>query len=172
MKYFQYIYLILTIICIITDYKYKKIYNKITFPGMAIGILTNILFLNSTNNLILSLQNAIYGIILGFILLFIPYYLGGMGAGDVKMLMMVGAFIGPKRIFIVFLISSISGLIYSITAIIKKNGIMGIIIAGNKILTKEFLKDKIKDNKAHTLPFAINIGIGTILEAIWNIIMY
>jgi prepilin peptidase CpaA len=42
---------------------------------------------------------AAAGAALGFALLVGPYALGGMGAGDVKALMVLGAWLGPKAVF-------------------------------------------------------------------------
>lgn len=49
------------------------------------------------------------GLLLGFSLLFLPYLLGGMGAGDVKALAALGAWLGPTRTFYLFLYMGISG---------------------------------------------------------------
>ena len=62
------------------------------------------------------------GLLIGFALLFIPFALGGIGAGDLKLLMALGAFIGPYAIFWVTLLGGIYGGIISLLAIFKRLG--------------------------------------------------
>jgi prepilin peptidase CpaA len=70
----------------------KKIPNWLTFSGMFFGIATQYFLFGTTG-----LSAALLGIGLGFIL-FIPIYaFGYMGAGDVKLLMLVGAWVGYMR---------------------------------------------------------------------------
>lgn len=67
----------------------------------------------------LAFQSAVYGwsglshgglgLVLGFSLLFLPYLLGGLGAGDVKALAAVGAWLGPVLVFYLFVYMTICG---------------------------------------------------------------
>jgi prepilin peptidase CpaA len=52
---------------------------------------------------------ALLGLLTGLGLFLIPFLLGGMGAGDVKALAALGALLGPKIIFQVFLYTAIIG---------------------------------------------------------------
>jgi prepilin peptidase CpaA len=76
-------------ICFYTDLKVQKIYNKIVFPALAITIVLQITFYGFSG-LKLSLQ----GFFIGFCVLLIPYLLGGIGAGDVKLLALIGSIKG------------------------------------------------------------------------------
>jgi prepilin peptidase CpaA len=99
------------------DIKYKKIFNKCTFPFAVISILLNCIMFGFYGFLI-----SIEGIVLGFFLLFIPFILGGIGGGDVKYLASVGALIGPSNIFYSTLIGLIlSGIGAILYLIISKN---------------------------------------------------
>jgi prepilin peptidase CpaA len=74
------------IICFVTDLKERKIYNKVIFPSLLIVVVLQIA-LGGLGGLKLSLL----GFIIGLSILLIPYLLGGMGAGDVKLLALIGA---------------------------------------------------------------------------------
>ena len=74
------------LICFVTDIKERKIYNKVIFPSLLITIVLHIA-LGGLGGLKLSLL----GFIVGLGILLIPYLLGGMGAGDVKLLAFIGA---------------------------------------------------------------------------------
>jgi prepilin peptidase CpaA len=49
-------------------------------------------------------------------LLVIPFALGGIGAGDVKLLGIIGALKGPDFVFIAFLAAAITGGIMSVVS--------------------------------------------------------
>jgi prepilin peptidase CpaA len=79
--------LILALItCFITDIKQQKIYNKIIFPSLAAAVILNVWF-----DGLAGLKLTLLGFITGLCILLIPYFLGGMGAGDVKLLSLIGA---------------------------------------------------------------------------------
>ena len=47
-------------------------------------------------------------------MLIVPYLMGGMGAGDAKLMGAVGAILGAKGVFIAFLFTAIAGGIYAV----------------------------------------------------------
>ncbi len=77
----------------IIDLRVRRIPNLLVFPAMAVGIVSHV----SWQSLGQSWSGASWGLKgvgMGFILLLIPYLVGGMKAGDVKFLMAIGAFVG------------------------------------------------------------------------------
>lgn len=77
------------IICCITDLNNRKIYNKVIFP-----ILFCIFILHLILNGYTGLLSSIIGLISGISILIIPFALRGIGAGDVKLLALIGAIKG------------------------------------------------------------------------------
>jgi prepilin peptidase CpaA len=73
-----------------------KVPNWLTFPlilsGWLLGLLHNFALLPGTGEG--GIGSALLGTVLGFLLLFPVYAIGGMGAGDVKMQMGFGSWIG------------------------------------------------------------------------------
>ncbi len=57
------------------------------------------------------LGNGLLGMVLGFGLLILFYWLGGMGAGDVKALAALGAWLGPWQTLYLFIYMALSGLL-------------------------------------------------------------
>ena len=55
------------------------------------------------------LWSGLSGLLLGFALLVLPYAKGGMGAGDVKALAALGAWLGPRLTIYLFIYMGISG---------------------------------------------------------------
>jgi prepilin peptidase CpaA len=76
-------------ISVYTDLKSRRIYNKVIYPVLLVAIITQ-LIIGGWKGLELSFA----GFLVGLSLLIIPFFLGGIGAGDVKLLALVGAFKG------------------------------------------------------------------------------
>ena len=107
-------FLIIFFACILVaaalyDLRFQKIPNILTFPSILIALVYNCAT-GGFEGLLLSIA----GLALGVALLIVPYLIGGMGAGDVKLLGAVGAVLGPKAVFNAFLLTAIIGGIYSI----------------------------------------------------------
>lgn len=80
------------LLCGFTDLKWRKVYNKATFPAMGIGLLANIV-------------THAYNYILICILLIFLYLLSNahiMGTGDIKFLMAVLCLQGVHRTWVMF----------------------------------------------------------------------
>jgi prepilin peptidase CpaA len=77
---------------IASDLRWRTIPNWLTGPSVLIGIGLHT-FISQWTGLIFSLEGAALG--LGFFL--IVYVLGWMGAGDVKLYVAVGSFLGPAQ---------------------------------------------------------------------------
>ena len=101
------------------DFDHKIIPDRISIAGIPLGFLASLLLTRTTY------MDSLIGILAGGgFLLFIAiiYYLlfkkEGMGGGDIKLLAMIGAFVGWQGvIFVVFfssLVGSIAGIVYII----------------------------------------------------------
>ena len=73
-----------------SDVRESRIPNSLTFPAFVFAILLSA-EMGSTGG---SAESGL-GAALGFLLLIGPYAIGGLGAGDVKALMVLGAWLGP-----------------------------------------------------------------------------
>ncbi|MDI6854731.1 MAG: prepilin peptidase [Deltaproteobacteria bacterium] len=63
------------------------------------------------------LASGLFGMVLGFALLVVFYIIGGMGAGDVKAMAALGAWLGPARTFELFIYMAIFGGVMSVFAL-------------------------------------------------------
>ncbi len=84
-----------------------------TLPAILTGLAYNVL-LDGRDGFFFSTLGLIFGIGL----LILPYFMGGMGAGDVKLMGAIGSIVGPVMIFRIFLVSAVLGLAFSIIVII------------------------------------------------------
>ena len=74
-----------------SDVRFHRIPNWLTLPALLAALLASP-WAGATSGPL----EAVLGAALGFALLVGPYALGGMGAGDVKALMVLGAWLGPE----------------------------------------------------------------------------
>lgn len=86
---FNFFLISVLIICCITDIRTRKIYNNVIFPALISAFLLNLMI-----NGLTGLKASFLGFIAGIAILFIPFVLGGFGAGDVKLLAVIGAIKG------------------------------------------------------------------------------
>lgn len=100
---------ILLIIAAIADLRSQRIPNVLTLPMILFAMMFHTCF-QGTQGFFFSLG----GMGTGIGLLVIPYLMGGMGAGDAKLMGAVGSVVGAKGVLIAFLLTALAGGIYSI----------------------------------------------------------
>jgi leader peptidase (prepilin peptidase)/N-methyltransferase len=120
---------------IFTDAETKLLPDLLTKPGMALGLLFSLfvpvegpaqfLFRHVDNLRFLSLINSLAGMLLGsaFILGVALLYealrgVEGMGRGDVKLMGLIGAFLGIKLTLLVLVLGSLIGSIFGVILIL------------------------------------------------------
>ncbi|MGO8760644.1 MAG: prepilin peptidase [Desulfobaccales bacterium] len=86
------------------DFKTRRIPNYLTLGGALGGLAFQFGYQGLPG-----LLDGLAGLGLGFILLLGPYLLGGMGAGDVKASAALGAWLGLRRAFFLFVYMGICG---------------------------------------------------------------
>jgi leader peptidase (prepilin peptidase)/N-methyltransferase len=101
-----------------TDLTHRIIPNVVTVPGIVIGLL------GAATVLPVGLMNALLGVAIGGGILWAlawasPYLFGkeGMGGGDIKLLAMIGAFLGWKPALLTIMVGSLSGSLIGLSLI-------------------------------------------------------
>lgn len=79
------------IVCVVTDLKERKIYNVLVLPALLIAWIGHWMVGGWS-----ALGMSLSGFLIGFSILLVPYLFGGMGAGDVKLLALIGALKGTQ----------------------------------------------------------------------------
>ena len=171
MENFQIIFLAVLLVTAATiDLRSQKIPNIITYPSMLIALTYNTI-INGTEGLLFSAG----GIAIGTALLIVPYLMGGMGAGDAKLMGAIGGVLGAKAVFFAFfLIASVGG-IYALIMVgtyrLHFKGFFSRQFAAlvNFILIRKYVPDtemigKNKPRLCYGLAIALGTGIYLILE--------
>lgn len=168
----------LTFVCIavlalasLSDIRSRRIPNYLSVV-LVITSLSVYLMIDGTDGLLFSLK----GMGLGFIILFVPYLFGGMGAGDVKLMAGVGAALGSEQVLLALIFTALLG---GILAVI-------IILAGDTIkeTLKNFfasawltlsgagmtsLKVGLEHKKKTKVPYGFVIACGTVASMLWRV---
>jgi prepilin peptidase CpaA len=95
---------LLVVAACVRDVRTRRIPNALTFGAMAAALL----FHAATGGWS-ALSSSLLGWVLGAALFFPIFALRGMGAGDVKLLAAVGAWLGPSDVFRVALVTAVAG---------------------------------------------------------------
>jgi len=92
----------------VLDFRTQKIPNYLTVTGAIVGLVYQSF---AGAGILWSLA----GLGIGFVLLLLPFILGGGGAGDVKLLAALGAWLGPMWIAVTFGLAAILGTFISLS---------------------------------------------------------
>ena len=97
------------------DFDTQLLPDRLTFPLAGLGLAVN------SQNWFVSASESIWGLLLGFLSLWIVvkvFYLltkkQGMGAGDFKLLAVLGAWLGPSMLPLIIILSSLIGSVVGI----------------------------------------------------------
>jgi prepilin peptidase CpaA len=105
----------LLIVASVSDYRTYKIPNWLTVSGMAYGLIYS---MAAPVALHTGLLWALGGLLLGFLIMLPLYALKAMGAGDVKLMAMVGSFLGAADTFhaviFTFIVGGIAALMFAL----------------------------------------------------------
>ena len=119
--FFYFLFAAALLVIIFIDIHHQIIPDVISLPGIVIG------FAGSFFNPLVSWQQSGIGILIGGGILYsiaFGYYLftkrDGMGGGDIKLLAMIGAFLGWQSLLFVVFASSLSGSIVGLLAMIRQ----------------------------------------------------
>lgn len=150
-----------------SDFRSHRIPNLITFPTMVIGMAGHA-WLAGLDGWMFSLQ----GLAVGMGALFLFYALGGMAAGDVKLLGAVGAVMGPKDTFLIFLMTAILGGLYAIGVLSGLLGPRGMMQRVKGIFQTWFLTGNLSvafssPKNQPKLRYGLAIALGTLTFQFW-----
>jgi prepilin peptidase CpaA len=154
---------VLTVIAAcVTDVSRSRIPNVLTFAAAALAIVFHAIVPGG-----LGVMHAALGLTVGLAVFFPLFALGAMGAGDVKLMAAIGAWIGWKSIVMVALYGSVAGGILALLFALRRNYLrtaLGNIrmlaqywwVAGIKPLPELTLESK----NSVRMPYALAIATG------------
>lgn len=153
---------IVTLISVYTDCRWRKIKNHVTYPAIALGLV-----LHTLSHGWIGLIFAATGLLVGIGLMLIPFLYGQLGAGDVKLMGALGSLLGGYEILNVFLYTTIAGGILALgIAVYHKNVLKTLgkvwLLVKCLVLFRSPGAGMVLFNQSMTMPYGVAIGIGAI----------
>lgn len=169
---------IFAVIAAYIDGKELRVPNKLTFPMIIAGwVWSTIAFAMNGQGWYVGLGWSLAGTVVGLLTLIPAMSIGGMGAGDVKMMAAIGAWCHPTITFYAFCVGTIVGAIIAVGMIATSGNAMKhyrqFFFIFNEIVTvknPEKLSAIAAERKPtmYLLPYGIPLAIGTVLYFAWN----
>lgn len=160
-------------VSVFTDVHRGKVYNVVTVPAMVAG-LTVAAAIHGLHGFL----GGVGGLLLGGALLFTPFALGVLGAGDVKLSAAVGAIAGPwfvlQTILIAFLFAAIATVLIRLyqgrlSQTLKRTGLffLGLVFPRHR-------PDMSSAAKEQGIPFALCLAGGALVVkwVEWNSVFH
>ena len=145
------------------DFDKQKIPNLITYPSMVVALSYHGIT-RGTDGLLFSLA----GLAVGIAIFLVPYLMGGMGAGDAKLMGVVGAFIGAKGVFYAALCTTLVGGVYALVLILVNRAHFAgffkkqLTTLWTFILTRKYIPDPNQNSQTRPrLCYGLAIALGT-----------
>jgi prepilin peptidase CpaA len=147
-----------------TDLRSHRIPNNLIVLGLILALVFQ-LTASATHGLWLGLLGAVIGLAC-----FIPFYaMRAMGAGDVKLMAVVGLFMGPKCVLYAALFSLLAGGVYAISYVLwntLRASVRPFLDEGLTAATQSaFVAARLA--RRDRLPFALPIAVGS-MTACWS----
>jgi prepilin peptidase CpaA len=152
----------LSLLAMYSDLRWRRIPNYLILPAVALGILLNFL-----GDGLSGMLQAFFGLVVGMSLLLLPYLLGGMGGGDVKLMGALGTLLGSHAILNVFLYTSLVGGVIAIVVAVSNQSLIETFKRIWLFLKCIFLfqapsTGALVFKKSPTMPYGVAIGAGTL----------
>jgi prepilin peptidase CpaA len=176
----NWVYWVVAIFAVVAAYidgKELRVPNKLTFPMIVAGwIYSCVAYGMAGEGWYYGLMWSLAGTFVGMMTLLPFYSIGGMGAGDVKMMMAIGAWVHVSITFYSFCVGAIVGAILAVAMILMagqwKKHYDQFFYIFNEITTvrnPEVLSEIAADRKSsmRLLPYGIPMAIGTVMYMGW-----
>jgi prepilin peptidase CpaA len=162
-----------------TDLLSFKIYNALTLPLVASGVVYHGVTGGSAG-----LAGSALGAGVGFGIVFVGFLIGGMGGGDVKLMAGVGAWLGAPATLVVIAVASLAAGAYALVVVCAGGRAREtwlhlavlfhrIAAVGRHLAAEDCVEAAVRrgDRRARLIPFGVMTGVGLvtlILLAWWR----
>jgi len=161
------IVLVASLIAATTDLWKFRVYNFLTFPLLLSGL--------AYHGWYGGLGGSLTGALIGFGALIVLHVLGGVGAGDVKLMAGVGAWLGVEYTLCVFIVSSLAAGLYSLGLVMLNGRLVETMVNLHILILRmknigQYLgpDDRMEvevnreDRRSRVIPFGAMVAIGVV----------
>lgn len=158
----------IALIACFTDLRSRRIPNVLTFGSAALAVL-----FHAANSGFHGMLMAFAGWGVGLAIFFLPFALGGMGGGDIKLLAATGAWLGPSSAVWLALYTGVAGGVMALGVALARGylrtalGNVALLLTHWRVVGVRPMPELTLDQSAAPkLAYAIPIFVGT-LVTIW-----
>lgn len=145
-------------IAVVSDLRRHRIANLLVLLGLALGLASQ-----AHAGGWAGLGDGLLGMLIGFAVFLPLYALGGMAAGDVKLMAMAGAFLAPSAALWAALLSLIAGALCGMLLVLAR-GQLGQTLGryGLMLRTRTYLAPAADEVAGKPFPYSIAIALGSL----------
>ena len=150
-------------VAVFTDLRERRIPNKLTVSGLLVGLAIAAAMEGGLP--VSAAAGAGFALAIAF-----PFVaLGAVGGGDAKLLMAVGAFVGPGGLLSVALYGALAGGILAVGSAIRRGTILPVLQNSVRLfvhlitLGRHGERYGLDSPKAHTVPYGLAIAAGALV---------
>lgn len=168
--------LVASLVAAVTDIWKFKVHNYLTLPLLLSGLVYH-----AAVDGAIGLVMSVFGVIFGFSILIVFFLMGGMGAGDVKLMAAIGAWLGLPLTFYVFLVSALAAGAYAIVLILTYGSLretwvnlqiiwLRLTAAFRHVAAEDSVEAELsRDNRRRrVIPFAAMVAVGIVGLLLWS----
>ena len=150
-------------IAVVSDLRRHRIPNLLVLLGLAL-VLTSQAYASGVEGL----GNAALAMLIGFTVFLPLYVLGGMAAGDVKLMAMVGCFFTPHDALWTALFSLVAGGLCGFLIILFRGQLLQTLARYGLILrARAYLAPAVGEVAGKPFPYSVAILLGTLASGYW-----
>lgn len=153
----------LLLAAVVTDLRERRIPNRLSVLGLCAGLVLGA-FLEGGFPLM-----ALAGAGLALLVSFPVVALGGLGAGDAKLLTAVGAFVGPGGLLSVIVYGALAGGILAVVGALRRGAILGVLLNLKNLMVywvslgRRGYQVDLNRPGAPSVPYAVAIAAGALM---------
>jgi prepilin peptidase CpaA len=167
--------LVAALIAAVTDVWKFKVYNLLTFPLLLGGLLYHAMQSGAPG-----LAGSFFGALVGFALMIALYAIGGLGAGDVKFVAALGAWLGLPLTLYVLIAGCLAAGVYAIILLVAASSWretylniqilwLRLVCMGRHIGSEDRVETEVNraDRRRRLIPFSAMIAVGLVVTLFW-----
>ncbi len=149
------------------DYSQRRVPNWLNALIAAAGLAAQAYFFGAQG-----VWAGLGGLAVGFGVLIVPWLMHGMGAGDVKLMMAIGVWLGPWMTFVAFCAGAVIGGVIAVIMILASGRLWSAYanmmtiaqkVADRSTVFSEYGSAKSFGNSSQLLPYGVPLTIGTLI---------
>ena len=150
-------------VAVFTDLRARRIPNWLTVTGVLGGLTFASLEVGGFPGA------AVVGVLLALAVAFPLFAMGGLGAGDAKLLAAVAAFVGPAGLLSVALYGGVAGGVLAIVSTIRRGVILPVLLGTQNLIVYVLTLGRHGERSvldapgAHTVPYGVAIAAGAVV---------